>query len=143
MKWLTAILLLIATCQCFAAGMDEVNFWRSRVGLRAFREDPQLTAFAQTKAEYRAKRLLQNGHQGPRWPAGTREGTGETNESWGCWNTCVMEETGDTAGAGVARGRDGQRYMVLVVRGGGAAPIGRNIRWVRTFHLTPNPPVMR
>lgn len=31
------------------------------------------------------------------------------------WLACVMEETGDCGGAGVAIGADGQRYMVLLL----------------------------
>jgi hypothetical protein len=52
-----------------------------------------------------------------------------------------MEETGTYAGAGVAIGADGERYMVLIVRGTqGHAPNGRQVRLLRTAHLTPDAP---
>ncbi|MEZ6051244.1 MAG: hypothetical protein R3C02_07640 [Planctomycetaceae bacterium] len=69
-------------------------------GLPALKEDKELTAAAQHKAEYRAARLLKDGHQGPTCPAGCRE-DGRSRAWWG-WLTCVMEETGTHAGAGVA-----------------------------------------
>lgn len=125
------------------SAIEEVNLWRQKNGLSPFIEDEKLTAAAQHKAEYRAARLLKNGHQGPACPAGCREGTGEARPSWG-WLTCVMEETGKYAGAGVAVGADGERYMVLLVRGTrGSAPRGRSVRPIRTAHLTPNAPIIR
>lgn len=120
--------------------MQEVNYWRKLNRLPPVVEDPELTKFAQMKAEYRAKRGLKDGHQGPVNPPGTREGTGEATPEWG-WLTCVMEETADEGGAGIAVGADGERYMVLVLRGGGDAPIGRNVRPHDTSFLTPDPPV--
>ena len=122
------------------AAVDEVNLFRTTHGLRPFKHDPQLTAFAQMKAEYRAARMLKNGHQGPQNPPGTGEGTAEATATWG-WLSCSMEEDWENAGAGVAIGGDGERYMVLVVRGGsGAARRGRSLRPVPTAHLTPDPP---
>lgn len=122
-------------------GFAEVNEWRRRAGLPAFVEDPQMTAFAQAKAKYRAERGLQNGHQGPKPPAGWREGTGEATSTWG-WLTCEMESDFRYAGAGVCVGKDGKRYMVLVCRGGsGRALISRNNAPVHnTSYLTPDPP---
>ena len=136
-----AILLGLLMCSfANAKAIDEVNYWRKRNGLRPYVEDKRLTAAAQHKAEYRAARLLKNGHQGPACPAGCREGTGEARPDWG-WLTCVMEESGSRAGAGVAIGDDGERYMVLIVRGSrGSAPKGRNVRPLSTSHLTPNAP---
>lgn len=140
------VLGLLWTVLCPAvqgAGLEEVNFWRVRQGLRPLKEDPLLTRFAQRKAEYRAARLLKNGHQGPACPGGCREGTGEARAEWG-WLTCVMEEDATHAGAGVAIGEDNERYMVLVVRGGsGGAPRGRNVQPLSTSHLTPNAPLVR
>lgn len=137
-----AILIVLLYSVAHASGMDEVNYWRSKNGLRAFKEVPWITRAAQKKAEYRAARGLKDGHDGPKCPAGCREGTGEATADWG-WLTCVMEETGRWAGAGVAVGSDGERYMVLIVHGArGRAPIGHNIRPLKTAHLTPNPPVM-
>ena len=123
-----------------AAAIDEVNLFRKTHGLRPFEHDPALTTFAQHKAEYRAARMLKNGHQGPQNPAGTTEGTAEAIPMWG-WLSCAMEEDWKYAGAGVAIGGDGERYMVLVVReGSGAALRGRSLRPVSTAHLTPDPP---
>lgn len=143
-----ALVLLLACSVSHGAAIDEVNHWRQQNGLPAFVEDDQLTEFAQQKAEWRAARLAKNGHQGPPTPAGCREGCGEATEQWG-WLTCCQEETGTQAGAGVAIGADGERYMVLVIRGThGTAPRGRKIggggplRIVRTAHLTPDAPVM-
>ena len=138
---LRALLLTLLMCSVVQAkAIDEVNYWRKKNGLRPFVEDKKLSAAAQHKAEYRAARLLKDGHQGPACPAGCREGTGEARPSWG-WLTCVMEETGSHAGAGVAIGPDGERYMVLIVRGSrGNAPIGRNVRPISTAHLTPDAP---
>ena len=116
------LLLLAMTSLAQASAMDEVNYWRTRNGLRPFAEVKALTAAAQQKAEYRAARLLKDNHAGPSCPAGCREGTGEARAEWG-WLTCLMEETGSQAGAGVAIGADGERYMVLIVRGTrGSAP---------------------
>ena len=123
-----------------ADGMAEVNEWRRRTGLPAFIEDPQMTAFAQSKARYRAERGLQNVHQGPKPPAGWHEGTGEATANWG-WLTCEMESDFRYAGAGICLGADGTRYMVLVCRGGsGRALVSRNNTPVhKTAHITPNP----
>lgn len=140
---LKVLLLLIVTCSIAqASGMDEVNAWRRKNGLLPFREVPWMTSMAQKKAEYRAARLLKDGHQGPKCPTGCREGTGEAIPWWG-WLTCCMEETGKWAGAGVAIGADGERYMVLIVYGvEGWAPIGRNVGRPNTAYLTPYPPVI-
>ena len=136
-----AILVLMCT-PVQGSGMDEVNEWRRRVGLPTFIEDPAMTRFAEYKARFRAERGLKDGHAGPRpsdpsW----REGTGEA-EAWFGWLTCVMEESATHAGAGMCVGHDGERYMVLYVRGGtGQALIPRhNIPTHRTSYLTPNPP---
>ena len=139
----TIIVVLVMSPLASASAIEEDNFWRGKNGLSRLVEDPVLTSKAQAKAEYRAARLLKNGHQGPQCPQGCREGTGEASPGWG-WLTCVMEETGERAGAGVAIGAAGQRYMVLLLRGlRGSAPIGRQVRPVRTAQLTPTPPVIR
>ncbi|WP_372894520.1 CAP domain-containing protein [Stieleria sp.] len=119
---------------------DEVNAWRRAAGLPSFIEDPAMTEFAKRKAEYRAARGLKNGHQGPSVPAGWTEGCGEATATWG-WLTCATECDFRYAGAGVAIGADGERYMVFVGRGGsGRALIDPN-RYpiIKTAHLTPNP----
>lgn len=134
------LFVLLVSSTANASALQEVNFWRTKNGLAPFQEDKKLTAAAQQKAEYRAARLLKDGHQGPSCPPGCREGTGEARPEWG-WLTCVMEETGTHAGAGVAIGADGERYMVLIVRGThGHAPKGRQVRPLRTSHLTPDAP---
>ena len=143
-------LVLICASSASATAMKEVNHWRTQNGLQPFKEVPWMTKFAQRKAEWRAARLVQNGHQGPPCPAGCREGTGEATPAWG-WLTCCQEETGKWAGAGVAIGADGQRYMVLVIHGTqGSAPKGRQIgggrsrlRIINTSALTPDAPVMQ
>lgn len=128
------------------SAMAELNFWRESNGLPILVEEPDYTEFAQMKAEWRAERLLKDGHDGPQHPEGTREGTGEATPDWG-WLTCCQEETAERAGAGIAIGRDGLRYMVLVMRGGGDAPKGRAIggpgsrlRIIDTSHMTPDAP---
>ena len=132
-----AILLLLIPSLANAAAIDEVNLFRKSHGLRPFKHDAELSKFAQMKAEYRAQRGLKNGHQGPRNPPGTSEGTAEATPMWG-WLSCCMEEDHPVAGAGIALGDDGERYMVLVCRGGrGIAPKGRSLRPVSTSHLTP------
>lgn len=143
----TAALFLLCGAAVGSA-IDEVNHWRKQNGLPAFKEVPWMTDFAQRKAEWRAARLMQNGHAGPSTPPGCREGTGEANPRWG-WLTCCQEETGTFAGAGVAIGEDGQRYMVLVVQGtSGSAPRGRKIggggrlRIVDTSAMTPDAPLI-
>lgn len=128
--------------------IEEVNHWRAKNGLPAFREVEWMTQFAQHKAEWRAARLAKNGHQGPGVPPGCREGCGEARPEWG-WLTCCQEETGAYAGAGVAIGADGERYMVLIVQGtSGSAPRGRSmggggrLRVIDTSPLTPDAPVV-
>ena len=136
------VIVLTLSMAANAGALDEVNLWRSKNGLSTLAEDKELTLFAQHKSEYRAARLLKDNHHGPRHPEGCREGTGEAHPSWG-WLTCVMEETGKYAGAGVAIGVDGERYMVLVMRGPrGYAPRGRQVKPLSTAHLTPDAPVI-
>ncbi len=138
-----SLLLMVAAVPAGAAAIDEVNYWRkhNRHGrLPAFVEDKALTKFAQRKAEFRAARGLKDGHQGLKPPDGCREGTAEALPMFG-WISCCMEETGRYAGAGVAIGDDGERYMVLVVRGKGYAPFGRKNRMcIPTAHMTPDAP---
>ena len=117
---------------------DELQEWRRRNGLPLFIEDPRMTQFCRMKAQYRAQRNLQNGHQGPRAAPGWTEGTGEASPSWGIL-VCAMESDNRYAGAGLAYGRNGQRYMVATFRGGS----GRNlinphrVRPFNTSYLSP------
>src|SRR5690606_31519384 len=105
------------------------------------REVPEMTAFAQNKANYRAFHRLKDGHQGPQAPFGWREGTGEATSDWG-WLTCCQEEDAVEGGAGLTIGRDGERYMVLVLRGGsGRSLLGRrnNSPVHNTSYVNPRP----
>jgi hypothetical protein len=142
MKWLL-VMTIVLTTQAVASAdaMDEVNEWRKLCGLPPLIEDPAMTKFAAMKARYRAQRNLRNGHQGPRPPAGWREGTGEAYAVWG-WLTCETESDFKYAGAGICVGADGTRFMVLVCRGGsGRALLPRQNSPVHnTSHLTRNPP---
>lgn len=100
-----------------------------------------MTKWAQEKANYRAYYRLQNGHQGPQTPGGWREGTGEATSGWG-WLTCCQEENAVSGGAGMCVGLDGERYMVLVLRGGsGRSLLGsrNNIPIHDTSRLTAKP----
>lgn len=131
------LLVLISAATCGAGPMDEVNYWRRHNGLPPFQSDPKLMAFAQMKAEYRARRALHDGHRGPRWPDGCTEGTGECMPIWG-WFTCAMEDDAQFAGAGIAVDARGERYMVLEVRNSRGPLIG-NVVPINTSFLTPNP----
>ncbi|MDM4015169.1 CAP domain-containing protein [Roseiconus lacunae] len=130
--------LLFATSTfVFGGAFDEVNAWRRGAGLPQIAEDPAMTAFAQKKAEYRAARGLKNGHQGPSVPAGWTEGCGEATASWG-WLTCATECDFQYGGAGIAIGRDGERYMVFVGRGGSGRALINPNRYpiIKTAHLS-------
>ena len=121
----------------YADGWAEFCEWRRRMGLPQVQQDPQMMAFAQQKANYQASRLI-SGHAGPRVRPGWREGTGNATASWG-WLTCCMEEDAQYGGAGMAYGMDGQRYMVLVLRGGSGRALRRrqNLPTFNTSHLSP------
>lgn len=136
-----AIWIGLAMPSVLADGMDEINEWRRRSGLRPFIEDPKMTEFARAKARFRAERGLQNGHQGPKPPRNWHEGTGEATSTWG-WLTCESESDFKYAGAGICVAADGTRYMVLVCRdGSGRALLPRNNSPVHdTSYLTPKPP---
>jgi hypothetical protein len=137
---LVSVFALTAVAIAQGGAFDEVNAWRRGAGLPQLIEDPAMTEFAQKKAQYRAARGLKDGHQGPSVPTGWTEGCGEAKASWG-WLTCATECDFRYAGAGIAIGVDGERYMVFVGRGGsGRALIDPN-RYpiVNTSHLTPNP----
>jgi len=77
------IVVLVMSPIAGASTIEEVDFWRSANGLPRLVEDQVLTSRSQAKAEYRAARLLKNGHDGPRCPQGCREGTGEASPGWG------------------------------------------------------------
>ena len=137
---LLLLMLLLIPNLAAADAWDEFCEWRRRVGLPQVQKDPAMMKFAQDKANYRAYYGLQNGHQGPKQPYSWREGTGEATATWG-FLTCCMEEDATHGGAGLCIGKDGQRYMVLVLRGGsGQALISRHqIPVHNTSYLTPKP----
>ena len=141
------LLTLVLAATCHADGMDEVNAWRRRVGLRPFIEDPRLTEFCRRKAIWRAQHLAYDNHAGPRNPAGTTEGTGEAKATWG-WLTCAIECDFTHAGAYVVINARGDRVMVFVGRGGSGRDLinPNSIPTFNTSRLTPNPlrvPVQR
>jgi hypothetical protein len=136
-------MLLFICMACSAAnatGIQEVNYWRSKNGLKPFIEVPWMTDFCQKKAEYRAARGLKDNHAGPPCPVGCTEGCAESLPMFG-WHTCCTEGPGRFAGAGVAIGEDGERYQVLLIWGK-----SRN-RWkitpLKTAHLTPGAPLIK
>lgn len=98
----------------------EVNRARARRGLRPFRHDPLLTIAAERCAKIRAARRIQ-GHLPNDFkylPPGTTAksaGCGALEPSWG-WGTCCTYENYTYAGAAMAWGSDGKRYMHLFVR---------------------------
>jgi len=114
--------------------------WRRLVGLPQIEHDQEMTNFAQRKANWRAYRESPDGHDGPDPEPGWREGTAAAKPVWG-WLTCAQEEDADFGGAGMCVAKNGDRYMVLVLRGGtGEALIPRqNIPIHDTSYLTPNP----
>jgi hypothetical protein len=122
------------------SGWTEFCKWRELVGLPQVKEDADMTKFATRKACYRAFHRLKDGHDGPECPPGWREGTAAAKPTWG-WLTCCQEEDAEYGGAGMCVAKNGDRYMVLVLRGGtGEALIPRdNIPIHDTSHLTPNP----
>lgn len=141
----TACLLLcsIANGEPFA----ELNAQRAHFGLPPLIEDAELTRFAQMKAEWQARYKVNlargyNGHEGPSGPGGCTEGTGQVDPMWG-WATCAVWIKGVyRAGAGIAIGDDGKRYMCLIVRCPNNAPeVSSNDRnMLDTSHMTPNAP---
>lgn len=140
------ILLSFFTNTIYAGAFEEINEWRRRTGLPAFKMDKKMMAFAQRKARYRAYNDLQNNHTGnEKLPPGWCEGTGEATPSWG-FLTCCMEENHVYAGAGLCvNSTTGIRYMVLVLRGGSCRPLisRNNIPTYDTSYLTPKPETVK
>ncbi len=137
MKFLTALTLTaIFFSGLFAPavysandGLDELNAYRARKGLKPFTRDVNLSAAAGAAADYRATYLIK-GHvnvviHGRSYsdydflPAGTPRaqatGCAAAGDEWG-WLSCCAEENWTYAGAAWTRGRDGKRYMHLYVR---------------------------
>lgn len=125
MRLLVTALALLAASPTFAAtpALHEVNAARAARGLPPFAEDPALTAAAMSAADYRAAHRIAghvSGNLGDFGflPAGAHAdaaGCGALEPSWG-WGTCCTYERWTHAGAALAVGTDGKRYMHLFVR---------------------------
>lgn len=100
--------------------LAEVNSARLARGLRPFIEDPNLTVAAQLAAQTRADKLI-TGHLSndfaclPPGTSASAAGCGALTPDWG-WRTCCTYEHYTYAGAALAWGRDGRRYMHIFVR---------------------------
>lgn len=138
------LLLLLLGSTAAAAPMDEVNAQRANFGLPPLVEDAALSQWAQMKAEWQASRGIcldngYNGHEGPNAGPGYTEGTGCLPPSWRGWATCAMRVRGShRAGAGVAIGPDGNRYMCLVIAGQRFTESNIRRSIIDTHHLTPS-----
>lgn len=127
--------------------LDECNLQRQHFGLPPLIRDPELMRAAQRKAEWKAAHHVTSqygydGHEGQTPPDDCIEGCGALTPFWG-WGTCETTLTGSwPAGAGLAMGTDGRRYMVLWIRQGGQNGHRRTIdmssrNLADTAHLTP------
>lgn len=100
--------------------LDEVNAYRAKRGLPAFKHDAQLTIAAKRAAETRAKALW-DGHLAndfaclPSGATADAAGCGALEDSFG-WGTCCADDNYSHAGAAWVRGSDGRRFMHLFVR---------------------------
>ena len=142
MRQTLLLLAVLIGSPALAQPMAEVNAQRANFGLPPLIEDARLSRWAQMKAEWQARRGIcldngYNGHEGPGCGPGYVEGTGCLPQHWG-WGTCAMRVLGThAAGAGLAMGPDGKRYMCLVIQGRNL-PESRSSRpLVSTAHLTP------
>lgn len=101
--------------------LDEVNAYRAKRGLPAFKHDAQLTIAAKRAAETRAKALW-DGHLAndfaclPSGATADAAGCGALEDSFG-WGTCCADGSYEYAGAAWVRGTNGLRFMHLFVRG--------------------------
>ncbi len=103
--------------------LSEVNQARAARGLAPFLRDEGLTIAAKRCAETRARWRIAGHLTGgmgdfAALPAGSSAaagGCGALEPSWG-WQTCCAWDGYSTAGAAVAIGHDGKRYMHLFVR---------------------------
>lgn len=104
----------------FKDALDEVNAARAARGLRPYILDGRLAEAAQLAAQYRAERRIA-GHTSNDFgflPVGS-DATAAGCAAWPSelgWGACCTYEAWTYAGAAVAVGPDGQRYMHLFVR---------------------------
>lgn len=140
---LCLVVVVVALTSGFAQadGLAEVNAQRARAGLPPLTPDAEFQRFAQGKAEWQAARGIClsngfNGHEGPAVPTRGAEGTGHASHDWG-WVTCRMWTRGSwPAGAGLAIGTDGKRYMCLVIRCPQNTPEGRGVMLKDTSRMS-------
>ena len=136
------LLMLFSCVSAQGEAFDELTAQRRNFGLPPLTRDAELMEFAQMKAEWQASHHItvqngHNGHEGPRMP-GCSEGTGQLAPHWG-WGSCLMRAGGSPrAGAGVALGTDGRRYMVLIIRGVNRREINGHRNLIETAYMTPN-----
>jgi len=147
--WLAAfILLFLQVLIARAEALEEVNLQRASWGQKALIKDEELTLAAQKIAEWQAYYQISlqtgyNGHEHPKYePTGTSVGTG-VSSSYG-WSSCLMEVYGSyKAGAGLAIGSDGNRYMVLILQGEDHPGCRNGVLMIKTNHLTPDAPLIQ
>ncbi|HVJ81253.1 MAG TPA: hypothetical protein VNC50_09310 [Planctomycetia bacterium] len=125
--------IAIALAASFSAGsvfaaedaLKELNAARAARGLPAYIFDAGLTAAAKGCADHRASYLIA-GHSSNDFgflPSGVSAGAAGCaawTPDWG-WGSCCSYENWQYAGAAVAYGRDGRRYMQLYVNNGPSA----------------------
>ena len=144
-------IVAVAAATAKAGAWEELNAQRAHMGLPPMIQDEEATAFAQMKAEYQAARGISGfypdsmrskgmtGHEGPRFNLPHVEGTGCSRD--GYWMTCAMRSIGQPrAGAGIATGSDGARYMCLIVLGRNHRDGGVRRPLMYTAHLKDSPP---
>jgi hypothetical protein len=111
---------IVPAAASLTSALAECNARRASHGLTPFVEDPALTAAAQAAADFRAANLI-TGHTGNDFqflPPGVHAeaaGCAAWEPGWG-WGSCCSDDNYRFAGAGMAVGRDGKRYMHLFVR---------------------------
>jgi hypothetical protein len=106
--------------QAVSEALAEVNATRATRGLPPFIEDAGLTAAAVSAADFRAAKLIA-GHTAndfahlPADSSADAAGCAAWEPGWG-WGACCTYESWTHAGAAIAFGSDGRRYMHLFVR---------------------------
>lgn len=149
MRILICAALLLTSVQCYADAFDELNAQRAHWGFPPLIERADLTRRAQAKAEWQAAHDISlkngyNGHEGIMTPPHLSEGTGVADPMWG-WMSCRDHTLGSLpAGAGMAIGTNGKRYMCLII----GAPSNRcpqretGQMYSNTSHLTNDAPII-